>query len=190
MTAIDSLVIKMLNHLIKDEPWATSRLRSHVGARFTIEFGQQHLSSIIDEHGLFGAILDEPSPDVSISIPQDAIAHFLIDRDRFFSSIRVSGSADIAESLAFVFRHLNWDFESDLAKAIGDIPAHRLAITGRQCAAVIQQAAMSFTDNCREYLTLESNLLPVPGDLNRFAQEVNELRDAVARLEKRLLGLS
>jgi hypothetical protein len=57
-------------------------------------------------------------------------AKLLLDRDALFASVKLSGSADLAECLAFVFRNLGWDIEEDLASVLGDIPARRLALTG------------------------------------------------------------
>jgi hypothetical protein len=54
-------------------------------------------------------------------LPDDAP---LIRADRsasLFSAATISGSADLAETLGFVFRNLRWDIEHDLSRVLGDI---------------------------------------------------------------------
>ncbi|MGH8632212.1 MAG: hypothetical protein ACREU7_15805, partial [Burkholderiales bacterium] len=49
--------------------------------------------------------------------------------------------------------------------------------------------ARAAEDNLVEYLTEEKRLLPTRLNAERFMQEVDELRDAVERLDKRLARL-
>lgn len=126
--------------------------------------GLVKLRMSIDEHGLFQIGDAESNPNVAITLPTDIPARLLFDRDRLFSSIKL-GAADIAESLAFVLRNLEWDAEGDLAGFIGDIPAHRLARLAKSLAAGISDSIYRVSKNAVEYTTEESNLLVVPGIL-------------------------
>jgi ubiquinone biosynthesis protein UbiJ len=113
----------------------------------------------------------------------------LVDRSKLFSSVKLGGSVDVAETLAFVFRNLKWDAEADLAAVIGDIPAHRLVKIGQSLAGSLQDAARNTAENIREYAVEESAMLIAPSDIRAFGEAVNRLRDDVARLEKRLAQL-
>ena len=171
MDPISHLIIRALNHLIQGEHWAQERLRVHSGAQVLIDAGGLvKLRMSIDEHGLFQIGDAESNPNVAITLPTDIPARLLFDRDRLFSSIKLGGAADIAESLAFVLRNLEWDAEGDLAGFIGDIPAHRLARLAKSLAAGISDSIYRVSKNAVEYTTEESNLLVVPGD--KMSQEV------------------
>jgi ubiquinone biosynthesis protein UbiJ len=102
---------------------------------------------------------DEETADVVLTLPSDVPAKLLLDRDALFASVKLSGSADLAESLAFVFRNLSWDIEEDLASVLGDIPARRLAITGAQLGNQLQNGVKRIAENIAEFATEDSNLL-------------------------------
>jgi len=190
MDPISNLTIRVLNHLIQGEYWAQDRLRAHSGAQVLIDAGGLfRLGLGIDDHGLFQAGSPDSDPDVAITLPADMPARLLFDREKLFSSVKLGGSADIAESLAFVLRNLEWDAEADLAGLIGDIPAHRLAKMARSFSAAILDSINRATQNVVEYATEESALLVAPRDIADFGRALNVLRDDVARLEKRISRL-
>jgi ubiquinone biosynthesis accessory factor UbiJ len=189
MQALNSAAIGALNHLIQGEPWAQARLYAHSGAQVRIDAGLFVLNLGIDERGLFQASEKGLESDVSITLPSDLPVRLLIDHRNLFSSVKLGGSADIAESLAFVLRNLRWDAEADLAQLLGDIPARRLARLGKALASAIQDALGRAAQNFSEYVVEESHLLSASRDITQFIGAVNILRDDVARLEKRISRL-
>jgi ubiquinone biosynthesis protein UbiJ len=189
MEAFELLVSRALNHLIRAESWAQARLVGHSGAQIRMDAGPFNLSLGIDQQGLFHAGDKRGEPDVRISLPSDMPFRLLGGRDSLFSSVRLGGSADIAESLAFVLRNLRWDAEADLAQVLGDIPARRLALLAASLAQAMQNALGRGAANFAEYAVEESGLLAASRDLNAFGSGVNQLRDDVARLEKRISRL-
>lgn len=190
MDPLNHLVIRALNHMIQGEHWAQERLQAHSGALVLITTGLFTIRLGVNEHGLFhypdGDVFDA---DVTITLPSDVPVRLLIDRDKLFSSVKLGGSADIAESLAFVLRNLEWDVEADLARLVGDIPARRLARLGQALAKAIQDSAMRAAENVVEYAVEESSLLAANREIIEFSGSVNCLRDDVARLEKRISRL-
>lgn len=188
MEPVTQLIVRALNHLIQGEHWAQDRLRAHAGAQILIEGGPT-IRLAINEHGHFYPGNADLTPDVSITLPSDIVVRVLFDRDKLFSSVKLGGSADVAESLAFVLRNLNWDVEADLAGVVGDIAAHRIAGIGRTLASSLQQSVKRATENVAEYVTEESGLLVSPEHITAFSQAVNTLRDDLARLEKRIARL-
>ena len=102
---------------------------------------------------------------------------------------RIEGNAEFAEALGFVFRHLRWDAEEDLSRVVGDIAAHRLVDGGRRIATEGRRSLERAGGSVAEYLTEESPVLVPRAALPAFAQEVVALRDAVARLDKRVARL-
>lgn len=190
MQALRSIGIASLNHLISAESWAQERLRQTAGARLTIEIPELlQLGLAINEHGFFIPSEGDSTPDVSLVLTKDVLVKALFQPDRIFSSVRVLGSADVAENLAFVLRNLSWDAEGDMARVFGDVVARRVSMWGRSLAEGLRQGGRKFTENVREYAVEESKLLAAPEDLDQFNFAVSSLRDDVARLEKRLSKL-
>jgi ubiquinone biosynthesis protein UbiJ len=189
MEALSSLAILAINHLIQGEHWAQSRLVAHSGAQVLIEAGLFELRFGIDEKGLLHSGDKAFAPDVTITLPTDLPFRLFFERETLFSSVKLAGAADIAESLAFVLRNLRWDGEADLARVVGDIPARRLARLALAIAAGIQDTIARVAQNISEYAVEESGILTASHDISEFSGAVNLLRDDVERLEKRISRL-
>lgn len=189
MVALEPLILPFLNHLIQVEPWAGIRLRTFSGSQLLVVAEPIELSFRIDGHGLFAQGNPAQATDVTLTLPADALARLLLDRPSLFASVKLSGSADLAECLAFVFRNLHWDIEADLANIIGDIPARRLTRSASQLGEQIQDSVLRTSQSIAEFATEESGLLVTSRDLQMFGSAVDCLRDDSARLEKRIQGL-
>ena len=61
-----------------------------------------------------------------------------------------------------------------------------MVVAGRLVAAWPKQAATGLATSLAEYLTEEKHLLVTPLRAAEFVRDVDELRDAVERLEKRI----
>jgi ubiquinone biosynthesis protein UbiJ len=185
-------LISALNHLLSGEGWARERLRSFSGQHLRLAGGPLALDLAVDHEGLFhstDARNGEP-PAVTIELPGDAPFRLLNGgREAVFSAARLTGAADFAEALAFVFRNLRWDVEDDLSKFVGDITAHRLVNAGTAVLGWQQRAAANLAANAAEYLTEESSMVVPAREVARFATEVQAIREGLDRLEKRLARL-
>lgn len=187
---VRALLVRALNHLLAGEPWAGERLRPFAGQRVSIAGGPLPVRLTVTTAGRFEAADDSGEAAVTITLPADFPARLLVDRGSLFAAAKLAGSADFAETLAFVFRNLRWDVEDDLARYVGDIASRRLVQAGRAVQAWQRDAALNLAANAAEYATEDSALLAAPRDLQAFGEAVNALRDDVARLEKRLQRLS
>jgi len=189
MNALLRLVPAALNHLLLAESWAQERLRLHAGSHALIQAGPLDLHLLVDSDGLFRAGSAEQSPAVTISLPLDTPIRFLTDRKSVFQAAKLSGSADFAETLAFVFRNLRWDVEADLAQYVGDIPARRLEMARHSLARQGQESFGRLFNNLAEYASEDYDWIVPRRELEAFGREVDVLRDDLARLEKRLTRL-
>ncbi len=186
MSLSDRLLLVPLNHLIAQAPWASERLGRHAGARVAIAAGPLTLRLTIDGSGLLQAADTVAEPDVRIELPDDFAVRALTDRSKLMSGARLSGAADVAETLAFVFRNLRWDAEGDLAAVIGDIPARRLSLAAGALARSTRDGLSRLGANFAEYANHEGELLADPAAVKNFVSAVDALRDDLARLDKRV----
>lgn len=190
MLAPATAVIPLLNHLLEREDWARQRLQPFSGQTAQIEGGPIQLVMTVDDTGIFRAATLKEVPTVTISFGAEAPVKLLTEPASLFASARLTGAANFAETLAFVFRNLRWDYEADLAGVIGDIPARRLARLLADGVNWHRSAVQRVGANVAEYATEESALVTPSRDLVSFANEVDRLRDDLARLEKRVSRLS
>jgi ubiquinone biosynthesis protein UbiJ len=100
--------------------------------------------------------------------------------------VQVEGNADFATELSFVFRHLGWDFEEDLAHVFGDIAAHRMMQSTRKLLHGTTDSAARFSANLSEYAAHELNLLVSSTEFNHFRANIAELSAQLARFDLKI----
>ena len=57
--------------------------------------------------------------------------------------MRIEGDVQFAADIQWLADHLRWDIEEDLARLMGDVPAHALAQAARNMAQAISQFVAS-----------------------------------------------
>ncbi|MCX8145379.1 MAG: hypothetical protein N3C59_03475 [Azovibrio sp.] len=183
-----TLISRILDHLLAEAEWARMRLHPFAGQVLRLELGPVRLTFSITAAGGFAAASADATPQVCISLPTTPL-DLLQGPERLLQQARVSGNADFAETLSFVFRHLEWDVEAELAPWLGDILAHRIARSGRALKARLSDHGRRLAEQCCEYLRDEIELLTPRQRQQGFATDLLRLRDDLARLEKRVQRL-
>ncbi len=178
-----------INHLLAGEDWARERLSPFAGRTARLEFGALALPLAIGADGLFVAAERDAPADVTITLAADAPLRALTDRAALLATAQLSGSAQLAENLGFVFRHLRWDVEADLAQFVGDIAAHRLVAVGGRLARWQRQQAYNLAANLAEYFSEEKPSIARRRDVAEFCAQVAGVADEVARIEARIAAL-
>ncbi len=181
--------IAAINHLLAAAPWARDRLRPFAGQALAIDIMPMALVAQVTAGGLLCAPDEGVSASVEISLPVSALPLVAGGVEALFRHARISGPAEFAEAIGFVARNLEWDAEEDLSRFMGDIAAHRAVSTARAIFQWQKKAAINLAENLSEYLTEENRLLMKPAPIKPFIDEVDDLRDAIARLEKRVKKL-
>jgi len=101
----------------------------------------------------------------------------------------LKGDLQIAERYAQLLKLARPDLEGELAKWVGDVPAHALGEAARGAAAWLKRAAGALRMNTAEYLQEESRVVPAPLEAQAFYGDVEKLRDDVERAAARLAHL-
>jgi ubiquinone biosynthesis accessory factor UbiJ len=179
--------LRLLNHLLFHEAWARSRLKPFAGQTLFLEVGGLAVLLSIDNSGLFEANSNrEVTPTVSINLPSDWLRHAVANRSSIFSLANITGSVDLAETLGFVFRNLQWDAESDLALWIGDVAALRFVRGSKRFLFWHVEALKRLSLNFTEFFVEENPTITRGLDLAKFCTEVDGVSEECTRLEKRL----
>lgn len=178
-----------LNHLLAAEGWAQTRLRPFAGQRARFQIGPVAQTLTVASDGSLLPCSDTPPPDVTVRLPATAFRHLLTDPSTLFASAHIAGSADFAETLGFVVRHLRWDAEADLARVLGDIPARRLSLGARRAVQHGRTALQRLEANIGESLAERDGPLATAAEAEHFRSEVRALAEAVARIEQRIATL-
>lgn len=174
-----------LNHLLAQSDWASRRLQSHSGKTLCIACGPLRSRLQITAAGLFtGSVADQD--DVVITLPANVPFLLVSEPQAIFAGANLQGSADITESLAFVFRNLRWDAEADLARFTGDIVAYRLLRAIQAFFSWQTTSLGNLGNNVSEFLVEEAQLSPHTPELRALAADNQLLLGELNQLEARI----
>lgn len=176
-----------LNHLLAQQPWAAERLKAFAGqcAEFRCP-PFPDLRFAILESGLVEEAPEDAASALVVKLTPSTLPLVLARDEAALKKIEIEGSAELANAVQHLFRHLAWDIEEDLSRLFPDVVAHRLAEGGRAFAAWQREAATRLAENLAEYLTEEQPLVARPADVDKFSRQADALREDAARLEKRI----
>ena len=175
-----------VNHLLAQAAWAREALAEHAGKVAVFELFPLRVAVAVDPDGTLRAAPEGDAPSVTIRLTQATVLQILAEGEEAWRKANVQGDTEFAAAISRVAANLRWDVEEDLSRVFGDIAAHRMAEAGRSAAAWPKQAATSLAGNVAEYLTEEKHLLVTPLRAAEFVRDVDEMRDAVERLDKRI----
>lgn len=182
------LLLSAVNHLLQQEKWAQNRLRPFAGQSVLFEFRAYRLGLRVSPQSLLERC-DAGSHSVLVRLPEDALAMMVADRTSLLAKVQISGTADFAEALSFLFKHLRWDAESDFAHFFGDIAARRLMRSGQRIFATQRRKFLRLTQNVFAYLTLETDFLLEKEEFSALTLQIEQLTQEVDCLELRLRSI-
>jgi ubiquinone biosynthesis accessory factor UbiJ len=183
-------LVRAVNHLLAGQPWLRESLVPHAGRTCRLEVFPVLLQLRVGEDGALQRDSGTHAPDAIIRLSAFAAARLLAGEERARAEVDLSGDPVLASALRAVLQELRWDAEEDLSRVVGDIAARRIVQGARRAASWQASAAQSIGANLAEYLVEERALLARKDEVQRWSQEVGDLRDAVERLEKRLETLA
>lgn len=104
--------------------------------------------------------------------------------------VRFGGDAEIAERFWKLLEAAKPDWEDELSRLTGDVAAHHIGETLRALQAFGGRVASTMGRNIAEYLQEETRELVNRVEVEEFCEDVDQLRDDIARLEARLNRLT
>ncbi len=107
----------------------------------------------------------------------------------FAGRVKIDGDTDIGHRFGDILGQVDIDWTEQLATLVGDIPAQYAGDRVKSSADWLQQAGFTLQQDLAEYLKEEVRLCPNPLEVQEFYAGVDELRDAMARLEARVRRL-
>ena len=134
-------LVLFLNHVLMQEKEAQDRLARKKGSVLHIRWGLFALDLLITPAGLLDKANADAKPDLLIALSVDSP---LVLMQSVMAGkpppVKIEGDVQLAAELGWLAENLRWDFEEDLSRVLGDIPAHAMADAARR----IGQAAKSF----------------------------------------------
>jgi ubiquinone biosynthesis protein UbiJ len=188
MTSLESPIIAVINHLLVRQPMLCAKLRPHAGGVACLELGAIHLKLAVAADGLF-QLTHNAEPNVTIRIKPADLPQVMMNMEKAFSYVSISGDADFARTISEIANELHWEPEEDLAPFLGDIAAVRITQAARTTLSQAKSGGQKFFENMAEYLLEENPTLLYRQAGETFASDVAIIRDDVERLAKRIASL-
>ena len=180
-----SAAIAVLNRMLVREQWARDKLAPFAGRSARFDAAPFTLTLQVADDGVFAAA-NPSEPAVTVGIALSSLPLAMLDPKAAMKDVRLSGDAEFAQALAFVLQNLRPEPEEELSRFVGDAAAQRLVGFMRASASQWKQVADNMLDSTAHYVVTENPMVVGRDDLEVFNQDVNRLRDAVARAEKRI----
>ena len=131
-------LVLFLNHVLASEPEAMQRLARQKGQRIVLDWQAMQLKLQATPAGLLerGQFEDfDLRLSVTETSPLDVLAAWARGEK---PRVRIEGDVRLAAEVNWLIDNVRWEAEEDLARLVGDAPAHTLAQLGRQALAAIR----------------------------------------------------
>jgi ubiquinone biosynthesis protein UbiJ len=132
-------VVLLLNHVLMQEPQAMQRLVRQAGHVVMAQWRGFTFTLLVTPAGLLDLAPADATPDLTLVLTEDspfALAQSLMQGAK--PSVRIEGDVQLAAEVNWLADSVRWDVEEDLARIIGDAPAHMVAEAARKVAGALR----------------------------------------------------
>ena len=133
-------LVLFLNHVLMQEKEAQDRLRRKKGSVVHIRWGLFGLDLLVTNAGLLDRAPSQATPDLLMAVTSDSPLYVIQSLVAGKSPpVKIEGDVQLAAEVGWLAENLRWDFEEDLSRILGDVPAHALADAARRLAVGVRQ---------------------------------------------------
>ena len=167
-----------------------AELARHAGKVIVVSLPVGRLCFELMPEGSFAPLENIDDPALELEVSPEALSALAGGpgnlREQAMKSVKITGDADLAQLLGRLAGQIRWEYEEDLAHFIGDAPANFAVRQGKKFISAGKSAASDLLENVVEYISEERKVLLNKRDFMIRKNELNALRDAVDRVEKRI----
>ncbi len=102
----------------------------------------------------------------------------------------VEGDIKVAQQFANIAQQIDIDWQSELAKHLGDVPTHQLNQFGNKITKKIKYTNKQLAADVTEYLVHEKKLVVTKGQISQFSRSVDVVQQQVDDLAERMAKLA
>jgi ubiquinone biosynthesis protein UbiJ len=135
-------LVLLLNHVLQQEPEAQARLKRQAGRLVEAHWRQFSVRLVATPAGLLDLGPVTQLPDLTLKVTQDSpwsLAQAALRGDK--PPVTIAGDVQLAAEVQWLVDHVRWDLEEDLARLVGDAPAHAMAGVLHRMADALRQFA-------------------------------------------------
>lgn len=137
--------VLFINHVLMQEAAAKARLQRQKGRVVQLMWRDWVFRCRLTPAGLVE--LDSTgtsAPDLILRVTQASaveVAQTLLQGQK--PGIHIEGDVQLAAEINWLFDHVRWEPEEDLARVLGDVPAHTLMKVGQQLMSALREFVLS-----------------------------------------------
>ncbi|HAT39831.1 SCP2 domain-containing protein [Polynucleobacter necessarius] len=181
---------RAINHVLESEPWASKELARHAGKTILLQLPMGYFCCEIKADGLLVSLKEIDAPSLILEMSAKALGDMVGNsgslREQAFKAVKITGDADLAQLLWRLAGQLRWECEEDLARLVGDAPAHFAVRQSKKFLSASRSVASDFLGNIVEYVSEEKKVLLNKRDFMAHKSALSELRESVDCMEKRI----
>lgn len=193
---LERIVEDLANRVLSMDPAAEQRLSSLQDSTVVVDFQDAPLPTLLFSFNLQGIQVERLDSDANLegydltlsatpsAFIRAGVASASSDLGGY--GIRVSGDVEVATRFMALVKQLDIDWEDELAKRFGDIPARTMSRFVHQGRAWSRQARSSLSENVGEFLREESGEVASTEDVEQFLDDVDRVRNGVDSIEARI----
>lgn len=187
---LKTLFTRVLQHLILQNSWANAMLKPFAGKSVQFKIAAMSSSLVILEDGSLAIAGETNVPDATVAMSLNLALRLMTKDETAKRLVTIEGDTHLAAELAKVFANMRWDYEDDLSKLVGDIPANKLGVFSRDAVQSVKETSINLAEMLSEYWQEESPMIAKKRHVEAFISEVDTLRADMDRLDKRLAKLA
>jgi ubiquinone biosynthesis protein UbiJ len=135
---IQQRLVLFINHVLMQEPEAQNRLTRQKGRVVRLQWREFNMQLMATPAGLC-ELAPAAHPDLLLTVTDTSpfdLAKSALRGDK--PGVRIEGDVQFAAEVNWLVDHVRWDAEEDLARLVGDAPAHTLGNIGRGMAQALR----------------------------------------------------
>lgn len=132
-------IVLPINHVLMQEPQARARLARQRGRVVLAAWRHFEMRLVATPAGLLDLADPVANPDLTLTLTQEspwALAQTALRGEK--PEVRIAGDVQFAAEINWLVDHVRWDLEEDLARLLGDAPAHTLTQGLQTMAATLR----------------------------------------------------
>jgi ubiquinone biosynthesis accessory factor UbiJ len=118
-------IVLLLNHVLGQEPEAMARLKRQAGRVVLFRWRSIELQLAATRAGLLERAAPGAAAELTLTVTEESpfeLAQAAMRGDK--PPVRIEGDVQLAAEVNWLADHVRWDLEEDVARVIGDAPAH------------------------------------------------------------------
>lgn len=128
----------------------------------------------------------EGKADVAIKGTPSALLGMISAEKIGAGDVEINGNVGLAKKFQSILRDVEIDWEEYLSQFVGDIAAHKIGNFLRRVSRFAKESGKTIGMDISEYLRYEKEALLDKSEVDEFNLAVDNIRDDVERLQKRL----